>query len=131
MSYTRMITYLDDSLVGHARNRKFWHKQESMHWAILHDQVRASYGIPFLAWPLKFVCIDEICIELVKRHHLHQALLEAFNLTDKATFRYAILGCLKHLCLASMCIPLLLLDVVWAFVLIPIFSFRGEQVDHW
>lgn len=54
----------------------------------------------------QFACIDEICIDLVKRHHLHQALLEAFNLTDKATFRYAILGCLKHLCLASMYLSL-------------------------
>ncbi|CDH56371.1 hypothetical protein RO3G_09444 [Lichtheimia corymbifera JMRC:FSU:9682] len=67
-------------------------------WARSKSEVLAQTGVYALG---NLARSDEICIDLVKRHHLHQALLEAFNLTDKATFRYAILGCLKHLCLAK------------------------------
>ncbi|KAF7729761.1 hypothetical protein EC973_003839 [Apophysomyces ossiformis] len=42
---------------------------------------------------------DAHCIDLVTRFHLEQKLLSLFISTENATFQYAILGCLKHLCL--------------------------------
>ncbi|KAG0168891.1 hypothetical protein DFQ30_004204 [Apophysomyces sp. BC1015] len=42
---------------------------------------------------------DAHCIELVEKYHLEQKLLALFTTTENATFQYAILGCLKHLCL--------------------------------
>ncbi|KAI7902649.1 armadillo-type protein [Cokeromyces recurvatus] len=45
---------------------------------------------------------DEHCIELVEKHHLSQLLLNLYQTTENATFQYAILGCLKHLCLPTV-----------------------------
>ncbi|KAI8374497.1 armadillo-type protein [Radiomyces spectabilis] len=42
---------------------------------------------------------DAHCIDLVENHHLEKLLLSLFQSTENATFQYAILGCLKHLCL--------------------------------
>ncbi|KAI9280758.1 armadillo-type protein [Sporodiniella umbellata] len=42
---------------------------------------------------------DEHCIELVEKYKLSKCLLDLFQKTENATFQYAILGCLKHLCL--------------------------------
>ncbi|EIE84734.1 hypothetical protein RO3G_09444 [Rhizopus delemar RA 99-880] len=42
---------------------------------------------------------DEHCIELVEKYKLSKYLLDLFQKTENATFQYAILGCLKHLCL--------------------------------
>lgn len=42
---------------------------------------------------------DEHCIELVEKYDLSKLLLNLFQNTQNATFQYAILGCLKHLCL--------------------------------
>jgi hypothetical protein len=42
---------------------------------------------------------DEHCIELVEKYNLSKLLLDLYQSTENATFQYAILGCLKHLCL--------------------------------
>ncbi|KAI8340386.1 armadillo-type protein [Choanephora cucurbitarum] len=42
---------------------------------------------------------DEHCIELVEKYQLSKLLLDLYQKTENATFQYAILGCLKHLCL--------------------------------
>lgn len=42
---------------------------------------------------------DEHCIELVEKYNLSSLLLNLYQSTENATFQYAILGCLKHLCL--------------------------------
>ncbi|KAG1116269.1 hypothetical protein G6F42_013736 [Rhizopus arrhizus] len=42
---------------------------------------------------------DQHCIELVEKHNLSKLLLDLYQATENATFQYAILGCLKHLCL--------------------------------
>ncbi|ORY96860.1 armadillo-type protein [Syncephalastrum racemosum] len=42
---------------------------------------------------------DEHCIELVNKYHLQEKLLEKYKSTEHATIQYAILGCLKHLCM--------------------------------
>ncbi|KAI9321600.1 armadillo-type protein [Dichotomocladium elegans] len=65
-------------------------------WAKSESEVMAQTGVYAIA---NIARSDEICIDLVKQYHLDEVLLKAFNLTDKATFRYAVLGCLKHLCL--------------------------------
>ncbi|KAG2233918.1 hypothetical protein INT48_004406 [Thamnidium elegans] len=39
------------------------------------------------------------CIELVEKYNLSKLLLDLYQTTENATFQYAILGCLKHLCL--------------------------------
>ncbi|GAA5800342.1 hypothetical protein HPULCUR_005769 [Helicostylum pulchrum] len=42
---------------------------------------------------------DTHCIELVEKYNLSKLLLDLYQTTENATFQYAILGCLKHLCL--------------------------------
>ncbi|GAN11293.1 ARM repeat-containing protein [Mucor ambiguus] len=42
---------------------------------------------------------DQHCIELVEKYSLSKLLLDLYQTTENATFQYAILGCLKHLCL--------------------------------
>ncbi|KAF1802814.1 armadillo-type protein [Mucor lusitanicus] len=42
---------------------------------------------------------DQHCIELVEKYNLSKLLLDLYQTTENATFQYAILGCLKHLCL--------------------------------
>ncbi|KAG2199927.1 hypothetical protein INT47_009253, partial [Mucor saturninus] len=42
---------------------------------------------------------DQHCIELVEKYNLSKLLLDLYQNTENATFQYAILGCLKHLCL--------------------------------
>ncbi|KAI9364191.1 armadillo-type protein [Pilaira anomala] len=42
---------------------------------------------------------DAHCIELVEKYNLSKLLLDLYQTTENATFQYAILGCLKHLCL--------------------------------
>ncbi|KAI8361761.1 armadillo-type protein [Blakeslea trispora] len=44
---------------------------------------------------------DQHCIELVEKYNLSKLLLDLFKKTENATFQYAILGCLKHLCLPA------------------------------
>ncbi|KAI8988486.1 armadillo-type protein [Mycotypha africana] len=41
---------------------------------------------------------DQHCIELVEKYGLSKLLLDLYQSTKHATFQYAILGCLKHLC---------------------------------
>lgn len=43
--------------------------------------------------------LDQHCIELVEKYNLSKVLLDLYQNTENATFQYAILGCLKHLCL--------------------------------
>ncbi|ORE20916.1 ARM repeat-containing protein [Rhizopus microsporus] len=50
---------------------------------------------------------DEHCIELVEKYKLSKHLLDLFQRTENATFQYAILGCLKHLCLPKTNKPLI------------------------
>ncbi|KAG1084094.1 hypothetical protein G6F39_013170 [Rhizopus arrhizus] len=52
-----------------------------------------------LTWPLPVKNSYEHCIELVEKYKLSKYLLDLFQKTENATFQYAILGCLKHLCL--------------------------------
>ncbi|KAI7861834.1 armadillo-type protein [Spinellus fusiger] len=42
---------------------------------------------------------DEHCVELVANYGLEKELLKLFQSTESGIFQYAILGCLKHLCL--------------------------------
>lgn len=42
---------------------------------------------------------DQHCIELVEKYNLSKLLLDLYQTTENTTFQYAILGCLKHLCL--------------------------------
>lgn len=42
---------------------------------------------------------DQHCVELVEKYNLSELLLDLYQTTENATFQYAILGCLKHLCL--------------------------------
>ncbi|RCH80117.1 hypothetical protein CU098_003270, partial [Rhizopus stolonifer] len=42
---------------------------------------------------------DQNCTELVEKYNLSKTLLDLYQNTENATFQYAILGCLKHLCL--------------------------------
>ncbi|KAI8144162.1 armadillo-type protein [Fennellomyces sp. T-0311] len=65
-------------------------------WAGSDSEILAQCGIYVLG---NLARTDEHCIDLVQAHHLEKTLLTAFGLTDKAIFRYAVLGCLKHLCL--------------------------------
>lgn len=51
--------------------------------------------------------LDEHCIELVEKYKLSKHLLDLFQHTENATFQYAILGCLKHLCLPKANKPLI------------------------
>ncbi|KAK4514550.1 uncharacterized protein ATC70_002148 [Mucor velutinosus] len=44
---------------------------------------------------------DQHCIELVEKYNLSKLLLDMYQTTENATFQYAILGCLKHLCLPA------------------------------
>jgi hypothetical protein len=48
---------------------------------------------------LTLLFIDAHCIELVEKYNLATLLLDLYKSTENATFQYAILGCLKHLCL--------------------------------
>ncbi|ORE02065.1 ARM repeat-containing protein [Rhizopus microsporus var. microsporus] len=50
---------------------------------------------------------DDHCIELVEKYKLSKHLLDLFQRTENATFQYAILGCLKHLCLPITNKPLI------------------------
>ncbi|KAI9492634.1 armadillo-type protein [Zychaea mexicana] len=67
-----------------------------MSWATSKSEILAQCGIYVIG---NLARTDEHCIDLVRTHHLEKTLLSAFELTDKAIFRYAVLGCLKHLCL--------------------------------
>jgi hypothetical protein len=51
--------------------------------------------------------LDKHCIELVEKYKLSKHLLDLFQRTENATFQYAILGCLKHLCLPKTNKPLI------------------------
>lgn len=70
------------------------------HWVTLPEQVRQQCWTIYpvnLRKPFK----DEHCIDLVKTYQLERKLLEIFKAKDHPTLQYAILGCLKHLCLPS------------------------------
>ncbi|KAG2221049.1 hypothetical protein INT45_009707 [Circinella minor] len=65
-------------------------------WSTSESEVLAQCGIYVLG---NLARTDEHCIDLVQTHHFEKILLNAFELTDKAMFRYAVLGSLKHLCM--------------------------------
>ncbi|KAI9485570.1 MAG: armadillo-type protein [Benjaminiella poitrasii] len=44
---------------------------------------------------------DDHCVQLTNKYNLSELLLNLYQTTENAIFQYAILGCLKHLCLPA------------------------------
>ncbi|KAI9261671.1 armadillo-type protein [Phascolomyces articulosus] len=65
-------------------------------WSTSESEILAQCGIYVLG---NLARTDEHCIDLVQTHHFEKTLLTAFEMSDKAIFRYAVLGSLKHLCM--------------------------------